>query len=266
MTHFTVHNDKKIAYSVFGNGFPIVFVHGFCEDRSMWKKFIKPFTEKHSVITIDIGGFGETELPNEPTIHAMAQQVNAVLAAEQIERCILVGHSMGGYVSLAFAQQYGDKLQGLCMFHTHPFGDTAEKKINRDKGIEFVKTHGSEKYVRSMLPMLFAPFFRVEFKMVVQELIFAAQKFNADTIINGLQAMKNRKNNADVLEKIDCPVQFIIGKKDVSVSWQQSLRQAALPRVADIRIFENVGHMGMFEAKEETQQALLEFVKMCQHR
>lgn len=263
MTNFIICNDKKVAYSIFGNGFPIVFVHGFCEDRSIWNDFILPFTKKYKVITVDIGGFGETELPKVATIEAMTAQVNAVLIAEKIDKCVLVGHSMGGYVGVAFAEAFGEKLQGLCIFHSHPFGDSPEKKINRNRGIKFIQKYGSEKYVTSMLSMLFASHYRVEFKMVVQKLIFAVRNVDANTIINGLLAMKNRKNSAVILEQINCPVQFIIGKLDVAVSWEDSLKQTALPNIADIRVFENIGHMGMFEAIEETQQAVLEFMLMC---
>ena len=259
MTRFTIFNDKKVAYSVFGNGFPIVFVHGFCEDRSMWNSFIIPFTTKYKVITIDVGGFGETELPQIATIEAMATQVNAVLIDEGIEKCIFVGHSMGGYVGLAFARQFGEKLQGLSMFHSHPFGDTSESKIHRDRGISFINKYGSEKYIASMLPLLFSIPQRIKFQPEIQKLILSAQKTDANTIINALTAMKNRPNSALFLEQMNCPVQFIIGKSDNVIRWEDSIKQTSLPNIADIQIFENIGHMGMFQAIEETQQVLLDF-------
>ena len=263
MTHFTRYNDRKIAYSVFGNVFPIVFVHGFCEDRSIWNEFIEPFIKKYKVITVDIGGFGETELPKACTIETMSAQVNAVLIVEKIEQCILIGHSMGGYVGYSFVEQFGEKLQGLCIFHSHPFGDTPKKKVDRDRGIKFIKRYGSEKYVTSMLLALFSFDHGERFKMIVQKLILKACKYSEKAIINGLVAMKNRKNSANILEQTNCPVQFIIGKKDVAISWDDSLKQTSLPNIANIRIFEKVGHMGMFEAKEQTQQAILEFILKC---
>ena len=263
MTHFTIHDNTKIAYSVLGKGFPIVFIHGFCEDRSMWNDFIQPFSKKYQVITIDIGGFGETELATSVTIEGMAEQINAVLVTEKIEKCVFVGHSMGGYVGTAFAELFTKKLEGLCLFHTHPFGDTPAKKINRDRGVKFIERYGIEKYITAMLSMLFPSDYKLAFETVVQKLIIAACKSNVDTIINGLMAMKNRKNSSTILTKINCPVQFIIGKQDAVITWQQSLKQTSLPNIADIRIFEDVGHMGMFEATERTQQAVLEFVLMC---
>jgi pimeloyl-ACP methyl ester carboxylesterase len=263
MNLLTYFNHKKIAYSKLGDGFPVVFIHGFCETRSMWADFVRPFVSQYQIITIDIGGFGQSELPEIASIDAMAEQVNAVLEAEKIEKCVIVGHSMGGYTALAFAKLFGHKLQGLCMFHTHPFGDTLDKQIHRDKAIEFVQTHGSEKYVASMIPMLFAPHSTNQHKAVIQNLLDAVRSEDPKTIIHGLVAMKNRRNDAAVLENINCPVQFIIGKLDVSVSWEQSLRQASLPKIADIQIFETIGHMGMFEATEQSQQVLLSFFDFC---
>lgn len=266
MTQFAFCQDKKVAYSSFGSGFPLVFVHGFCENRQMWNEFIKPFSKKYRILTIDIGGFGESDLPKEDSIQYMAAQVNAVLEQENIETCILIGHSMGGYTALAFAKQFGDKLKGLCMFHTHPFGDTPEKKKNRDKAIRFVKEHGSKKFVTSMIPILFSSHYRVEFKQLVQDIIYASRDVSNETVISGLKAMRDRPNNAAVLENIQCPVQFIIGKQDSSVTWEQSLKQSSLPKIADIRIFDEVGHMGMYEATTKTQTALQSFVEFCINR
>lgn len=255
-----IFKGKKIAYSIFGKGFPLVFIHGFCEDRSMWNEFIKPLIHDYQIITIDIGGFGASELPIEPTIRAMAKQVNAVLENEKINKCLLVGHSMGGYIAMDFAELFGEKLIGLIMFHTHPFGDTAIKKRNRDKGILFLNKYGSDKYVTGLIPQLFSPEARVTHKNTLERLIEQAKTYSKEAIISGLIAMRDRPNQGQILEKTTYPVQFIIGKQDSAINWSQSMKQTHLPNVVSIHILENVGHLGMFEAKSVTQNLISSFV------
>jgi pimeloyl-ACP methyl ester carboxylesterase len=263
MTNYTTLNDKKIAYSRFGEGFPLVFIHGFCEDRSMWNDFIIPFQDKYSVITVDIGGFGESEQPETPNIKVMGEQVEAVLQVEKIEKCILIGHSMGGYTAMAFAEYFPQYLNGVVMFHTHPFSDTPEKKKVRDKGVEFIQTYGVEHFVAPLIPKLFGDNRQLEIRPVIDKLIKTAINYSSEAIIGGLIAMKNRPDRSSILENINCPVQFIIGKLDGAVSWEQSMKQTSIPNISDIQILEGVGHMGMFEATKQTQKMILDFVNFC---
>ncbi len=129
MTKYVKLNNKKIAYSMSGNGFPLIFIHGFCEDRTMWNEFIAPFLIQYRVITVDIGGFGESELPKKATVEEMADQINAVLNKENIIKSILIGHSMGGYIGAAFAEKYKDCLAGLVLFHILMLIFLAKKSI-----------------------------------------------------------------------------------------------------------------------------------------
>ena len=263
MTKYAIYQGKKVAYSITGNGFPLVFVHGFCEDRSMWDDFIMLFSLKYTVITVDVGGFGESELPNNLSISTMAMQINTVLEIENIERCIMIGHSMGGYIALAFAELFDGKLVGLTMFHTHPFADTETKKVNRNRGLAFLKQHGVSKFVTPLLPQLFSPIAKVDYKHIIQNLIYKARTYELETVYTALAAIKNRPDRSHVLTQINCPVQFIIGKLDGAVSFDQSLQQAYLPKVADIQIFNDIGHMGMFTSKDDMQKVLKGFVAFC---
>ncbi len=156
MTKYAFFDGKKVAYATIGQGLPLVFVHGFCEDRSIWSSFITPFIENHQVVTIDIGGFGESQTPETASIATMAEQVFVVLEQEKnIEMYFYMLHSMGGYAAMAFAEKYADYLEGVVMFHTHPFEDVAEKKTVRDKGVQFIKTYGVSHFVTPLIPKLF---------------------------------------------------------------------------------------------------------------
>jgi pimeloyl-ACP methyl ester carboxylesterase len=253
--------NKKLAFYKQGKGnYPIVLVHGFCEDSRMWDDFIGAFEGRY-IIRVDLPGFGGSEVQDEHTITNMAECVNVVLTYLKVKKCVLVGHSMGGYVGLEFAKKHPEKLVGLCMFHTHPYADSDEKKKSRTKGIEFISKHGHILYVRQLIPKLFAYDYSKGYPFEVNKLIYNASKFKPEGITSGLEAMRDRADNSDVLRSIKCPVQFIIGKKDVAVSMEQSMGQTHLPNVADIRVYDDVGHRGMFEAKSRTRKALKEFLK-----
>lgn len=259
------YQNEKLAFLQKGKGLPIVFIHGFCEDSRMWEPFLPQFRHFQS-ICIDLPGFGFSTLKKEYSIAEMAQCVNAVLEHLKIEKCILIGHSMGGYVSLEFAKQFPNKLQGLCLFHSHPFADSEEKKAGRLKGIDFIERNGHVLYVKHLIPKLFAYDYSKGYPFEVNKLIFNATKYQPDGIIAALKAMRNRADNSKVLEKINCPVSFIIGAKDLAVDYPTSLAQTHLPQLADINVLKDIGHMGMFEAPKRTAKMIKTFIRFCENR
>lgn len=253
--------NHQIAYDVFGSGSPLVFLHGFGESRKMWRNYT-PFFKQHKIITIDFPGAGDSDVMRA-SIARMAKIVNAVLVAEKIDQCILIGHSMGGYVTLAFAKLYAAKLKGYCLFHSQPDGDTIEKKAGRNKSIEFITKHGSQPYFRGLIPKLFATEFLKTNEVLVQSLVEEGSKMSKEGVTYQLEAMRDRPDNKQVLENSSIPVCFIIGKKDIAVPLENSLNQTHLPKRAVIEIFPEVGHMGMFEAPSETVGVIHEFIEFC---
>ncbi len=246
---------KIVAYHLEGRGTTLVFLHGFCEDSQMWDEFAMAF-QNYRVLRIDLPGFGCSELQEEHSMEVMAEAVKAVLDHLKIKKCFLIGHSMGGYVGVAFAKKYAGRLLGLVMFHSHPFADSDEKKTGRTKAIEFIKKNGHLHFVKQLMPKLFATKFSPGFPMELNKLIFNAARCAPEAIISALEAMSERPDNSIFFGEIDCPVLFIIGKKDSAIPLEVSLAQTHLPNIADIHILQNVGHMGMFEAKQETTKIL----------
>ena len=254
--------ERKINYSSRGKGAPIVFLHGFCEDSSVWDDFISVFKSK-KIIRIDLPGFGGSEPMTNPSVELFADVVKSVLDHLEIRKCTLIGHSMGGYVSLAFAKKYESSLNGLGIFHSFPYADSEEKKAGRVKSIEFIKKNSHFHYVKQLFPNLFPSAFLSSNNFLVNKMIHRASSFPQAGIIGGLKLMMNRPDNSDVLKKINCPVLFIIGKDDEVVPFDKSMEQTALPDVAHIHVLEGVGHMGMFEATKETRKIIKQFVKFC---
>lgn len=250
--------NHSVAYDVRGKGIPLVFLHGFGENRQMWAEFT-PHFEDYRVITIDFPGSGDADIM-EGSIARMAKIVNGVLLAEGIEKCIMIGHSMGGYVALAFAKLYEEKLLGYCLFHSQPNADSAEKKADRNKAVAFIQKHGHALYFKALIPKLFAPKFLSGNRHTVDKLTFYSSQMPSMGVIHQLKAMRDRPDNRAVLKNASVPVCFIIGKLDVAVPAENSLNQTFLPKTADIHILPKVGHMGMFEAEKKTVRILRNFI------
>ncbi len=265
----TNFQGAPIAYFVSGEGsegLPVVLLHGFCEDSRMWAEWLPLLPRYYRYVCIDLPGFGDSQLLPAISIASMADAVAAVLQDLGIAKCVLLGHSMGGYVACAFAQKYGDRLEGLCMFHSHPFADSEEKKAARLKSVDFINTNGHILFVRHLIPKLFSYDYSKGYQAEVNRLIFHASKYDPQAIIAALHAMRERPDYSEVLKNIQCPVQFFIGKLDQAVPLELSLAQTHLPDRADIQIYPEVGHMGMFKSPRKTAKAFKEFLMMINGR
>ncbi|MEM7575060.1 MAG: alpha/beta hydrolase, partial [Bacteroidota bacterium] len=151
------HGDGKLFYTDEGKGDCLILLHGFCETHRMWDDWkLKLLEVKLRLICIDLPGFGDSSCTAQ-TIEEYARAVEAVVVDAKLSKAVLVGHSMGGYVSLAIAEQRPAWLQGFGLFHSHPFADSAEKKEARDRSIEFVERNGHLHYVKQLVPNFFAP-------------------------------------------------------------------------------------------------------------
>ena len=257
-----LYQNKKINYQVSGSGHPVVLLHGYCEDRQMWDHFI-PLLPSAKYITIDLPGFGNSEVVPDISILGMAEVVITVLKELKIDKTILIGHSMGGYIGLAFAEKYPDFLIGLGLFHTHPYADSDLQKSSRDKSIDFLKRNGVAHYAKQLIPKLFPAGFMRFNNFLVNNLIYRASRFPVDGLIYALQAMRDRPDRSSVLTKINCPVHFLIGKKDTTVDEKRALEQTTLANHSLLNILTGVGHMGMFERPKETADMVGVFIKYC---
>lgn len=257
-------NNQTVYYETYGEGFPLVFLHGFCEDSSLWQMYVEPFKSKYRIVLIDLMGFGQSDTPKEATINYLAKAIKSVLEELKIEQCLMVGHSMGGYTALAFAELFPTFLSGICLFHSHPFADSEDKKKHRKKTIAFIKKHGSRPFLNQMIPSLFNKKFKEENSMIINKMIDKAALYNEDGIISGLEAMINRPDRSAILAKVEVPVLMIIGKKDTAVSYADSLKMSHLPKIGMVEILEAVAHVGMLEATEITQYSLSNFINFVQ--
>lgn len=264
MNHVLLANGRRIACRVQGpgEGLPLVLLHGFCEDSSVWDGLM-PALRNIRIIRVDLPGFGGSDLPVAPGMDVYADAVCAALNELSVERCILFGHSMGGYAALEFAEKYPERLTGLGLFHSHPYEDTPERKENRRRGIEMLQSGKRDLYVAQLFPGLFARSFAKAHPEIIEALIDKGKKQSADGIAGALQGMIERKSHLETLRAAGCPVSFVFGSEDTIITADEGLKAAVLPAVADLHVLPGVGHMGMFEAPEKSVAILREFWEFC---
>ncbi|MEJ7682263.1 MAG: alpha/beta hydrolase [Segetibacter sp.] len=255
--------DTEIFYKVTGNGQPVVLLHGFAEDSNIWNEQVNFLQEHCLLIILDLTGSGKSEMlqKNKVTIEDYAASVNAVLINENIDKCILLGHSMGGYIALAFAEIYAEKLQAFGLVHSSAFADNEEKISSRKKGIKMMEEYGVLPFLKNTTPNLFSENYKKQHPERVSDLIEQGKNFSKDALIQYYEAMMNRSDRTEVLRKSNMPVLFIIGFEDKAAPLADLLHQVHLPKVSYIHIVEGCGHMSMWEKTDELNNYLLEFIK-----
>ncbi len=273
ITAFHYHSSQKneqIAYYFYkknnnttGNidDIPLVLLHGFCEDSSLWQSLLErlsPLTNR-TILAIDLGSFGESKL-GETSMATMAGQVHSVLTHLNISKAVVLGHSMGGYVAMEMAALYSDRLAGLVLLHSHVFADSPEKKENRDKAIDFIERNGTAPFVKQLFYQLFEPDFARANTVLVENLIANARNIAPQTIIAASAAMRDRHDRSETLTNAKFPVLLISGQHDNTISEAQSLAQAALADSTCFVWLKNAGHMAMFEQPDHVVDALLGFL------
>ncbi len=251
----------EISYSLKGEGKAIVFLHGFLENRNMWNSFADYLSKSSTVICIDLPGFGESGCVDEiHSMELMADVIAAVLNKENINKTIIAGHSMGGYASLAMAKKYPDKLSGVILFHSHAGADNEAVKKNRERTIEIVnKNHGN--FISNFIPDLFAEENKTKYRTEIQQMVRESLKTKKEGITAALAGMRDRDDTCGVLQTVDFPVLFIVGKEDPRIPLDLIKEQIILPKISESLIIEKTGHMGFIENKDLTLKVVESFLK-----
>jgi pimeloyl-ACP methyl ester carboxylesterase len=242
------YKGEKLVYEIRGTGMPVMLVHGFTEDRRIWDPLLKGMEEKYQWILPDLPGSGESALNKSfSTLRDFGDALNAILEAEKINEIILIGHSMGGYISLAFAEKHPEKIRGLGLFHSSSYPDSEEKKESRNKNIRFIQKNDPLLFIEQAIPGLFSESFKAAHPEEIRKLIDRYANFSRESLVLYLEAMKNRPATTGVLNSISKPVLFIMGEEDKAVPIKDSLEQCHLPGISYIHILTHAAHMGMIE-------------------
>jgi pimeloyl-ACP methyl ester carboxylesterase len=254
-------NDQVISYRILGNGSPVMLVHGFGEDSRVWENQ-EPVLEKNFQLIIpDLPGSGQSASTEDLSMEGMARVLKAILDELKVETCIMIGHSMGGYIALAFAELFADRLKAFGLFHSTAYADNEEKKTARRRGIEFIQEQGPDKFLEQSTRNLFSEEFRKKNPAEVQEFIDRFTNFPAQSLVNYYEAMMQRPDRTQVLKDFTGPVMFIIGQHDNAIPPDQVLEQCHLPRLAYIQLLMHSGHLGMIEEAAASTGFLEKFLK-----
>ncbi|MFZ1305885.1 MAG: alpha/beta hydrolase [Ferruginibacter sp.] len=261
------YQSSNIYYRTIGAGRPLILIHGFAEDGDVWKNQIEFLKEYFYLIIPDLPGSGKSAMIKDMSIEGMSETIKALIDFElqkflsqpaEAKGVSLAGHSMGGYITLAFAEKYPDMLTSIALVHSSAFADSEEKKANRLKSIEFVKKNGAYEFLKAVITDLFTEEWAEANPEIVDRQIEKSKGFADEAIIAYYEAMINRPDRTHVLKSFTKPIMIIIGEHDKAVPFEQSMQQCYLPNLAHIHILRNSAHMGMFEETDKLNKALLQ--------
>jgi pimeloyl-ACP methyl ester carboxylesterase len=253
------YKNTAISYSDIGKGTAVVLLHGFLENKTMWKDLAPSLAKKNRVIAIDLLGHGETDCLGY--VHSMeenAEIVKAILSHLRIRKALVIGHSMGGYVALAFAELYPETIKGIVLLNSTAKEDSEERKINRDRAIKAVKQNYIN-FVRMSITNLFGENNRERLENEIETVKLEALKTPLQGIVATLEGMKIRKERQFILKETDFPKLLILGKKDGVLIYDDNLSQIENTNTELISFPD--GHMSHIENKEELEKVIISFLK-----
>ena len=239
----------------------VVLLHGYLESMYVWDDFTSLLTPSVRVITVDIPGHGISEVKGEVhTMEMVADVLHEMLNSLGIEKVTMVGHSMGGYVSLAFCARYPEQLEGLVLLSSSPNPDTDLKKENRRREIALVRAGKKDALARVAPEAGFAEHNRRRLKSYIDDLVECVHITEDDGIVALLGGMIERVDQNEMLRKCGVPQLFILGKHDAYIPVEVAEAIIANNPQAEVAWLENSGHMGFIEEPEACAEALLKFV------
>jgi len=254
-------DGRSLFYREEGSGLPVLLLHGFAEDGHIWDELVPRLSSHCRLLIPDLPGSGRsTLLPGEPSIDSLADTIGAFIDQLGLDTCVLIGHSMGGYVSLAFAEKYPRRLKAFGFFHSTAYADTEEKRTARRKSIDFIRQHGAAPFIRQSTPNLFATATREQWPTLVEETILRYSGFAPESLVYYYEAMIGRPDRVQVFRQFAGPVLFIMGAADLVVPYEQALKQCHEPMISVIHTLDHSGHMGMLEEPEQGSQAIVSFL------
>ncbi|RED50449.1 alpha/beta fold hydrolase [Seonamhaeicola aphaedonensis] len=248
-----------IFYTDYGKGSTIVLLHGFLENSNIWKPFIPQLSKKNRVVCIDLLGHGQTGcLGYIHTMELMSEIAEVVLKHLKIRKSTFIGHSMGGYVALAFAEKNPDNVKGLCLMNSTARADTPEKQLNRDRGIEAVKQN-HKTFIRIAIANLFSKKNQTLFSKEIKSLTKECLNTPLQGIIAALEGMKIREDREVLLHFSPYKKMMIIGKQDPALDYNSLKAQSKNTEVIIVEL--EGGHMSFIENKDDFLNSIMHFIE-----
>jgi pimeloyl-ACP methyl ester carboxylesterase len=260
-----VYQDVPIYYLEKGSGKAVLLLHGFGEAGWVWAEQMESLSGFCRVIVPDLPGSGSSpanaDFDKDLRIDDLAEAILALVNFLQIEKLVVLGHSMGGYIALSMAAKVPERLLGLGLVHSTAFEDSDEKKQVRQKAIRFIEENGSAAFLKTSIPGLYAAEFAQANPEKINAHIEAAQQSANASLIGYYVAMMSRKSAIELLVDNKTPLLFVMGTEDVAAPMTDVLQQTGLSKKSYFHLLQGVGHMGMIEAPTAIKRYLSQFIQ-----
>jgi pimeloyl-ACP methyl ester carboxylesterase len=254
----------KIQYSDTGSGKVIVLLHGYLESAEVWSHFAEKLASKFRIITVDLPGHGLSDVYGEVhSMEFMATGIKELLDILGIKKVFLTGHSLGGYVTLAFLELFPDYLSGYCLFHSQPFPDPPVALEKRKREIEIVKQGKKDLMYPDNVIQMFATSNIEKFSEALQRSKDIASKIPGEGIIAILNGMMIRPSRLEFMEEGRIPCLWILGSMDNYIPCDFIQTKVNLPSNAKVVVLNNSGHMGFIEEEDKAIDVITEFAEKC---
>jgi pimeloyl-ACP methyl ester carboxylesterase len=259
---FVTVKGKKIWYTDKGAGLPVMLIHGYLETSEIWESFGERLSKEFRVITIDLPGHGRSDLLSDSqTMELMAGVVKEVLDSAGLRKVVVAGHSLGGYVTLAFLEHYPEYLSGYCLFHSHPLPDTEQAAEKRKREIAAVLGGKKELMYPENIEKMFAGVNLEKLSDKVDRSKKIAAAIPGNGIIAVLNGMMSRSSRVRVMEEAKVPCLWILGRLDNFIPFDAIQKRVNLPGNATTVILDRSGHMGFVEEENRSVELMTEFLR-----
>lgn len=251
---------QGIFYTEQGEGQAIVLLHGFCGSSDYWTSVAPELARHYRVITPDLRGHGQSHIVNPSfRIEDMAQDVVQLLDELQVEQAIVFGHSLGGYITLALAEQDAGRLQGFSLVHSTANPDAEVAKENRLKAVQTIQEQGIVPFVDGLIPKLFAPDHVQSMPDLVERCKQIGYRTSTEGAVGASLAMRERPDRNHVLASTQLPVLLVAGEADQIVP-PDKLFTVSGPHIQQA-VLSSAGHMGMMETPDAFIEVIHRFAQ-----
>lgn len=256
-TSLYTQKNKFISYTEVGQGKPLVLIHAFPTNQRLWKPQQDGLKNKFRIITLDLWGFGKSSPTNGQaiTMTDYADEVKQLLDRLHIQKALVGGESMGGYVALAFLEKYPDKVEGLVLSDTQSISDSPEIQAKRETNAVDVLEHGTVNLINGFIPKALSPKAQEKTKVFLRHIL---EKQKATAIASALRGMAVRHDTSDLLANSTLPILIITGDQDTLISSQQSDNMHALAKNSQLIVLTNAGHLSSLEKPKQWNQAVID--------
>ena len=251
---------RGIAYDDAGDGRPVLFIHGFPHHRKLWAPQLRALAGHSRAIALDLPGFGESDMPERFSIDAWADGLARFLDALSIDRAVIAGLSLGGYVTFAFWRLHRDRVLALVLADTRAGADTEEGKAKRRETIELARRDGPTAVARAMLPGMVGKSTREREPSVVATMRAMLESASVDSIVGASEAMIARADSTPLLSTIDVPTLIVCGEEDVLTPPKESRAMHAAIPGSRLEIIPAAGHVSNLERPAAFNQLWAEFL------